>query len=552
MIAAQLDTLLIGSTVYARIINPENPAQVWNTDVEAFANRSSVSAVDMAVALSVDSTGYATANEPTGFPAGLVANCKIHEQAGGSPALDDGYAGDGFTNSHLVTVYKTTEPGVIAEAVADHTMFTTMSEQVDAIDAAVGEIDGRIQDIMGAGFNDSTDSLEEIRAKIDTLATSDEVTAIQNNTRIVAVVPAIIERPDSGSQPYRFELLLYDSIGNMEAPDAAPTVDLVNQNGDSRTSLLDSTTMTNISTGRYRGTLTISSTADMEQLLWTFSVAENSQTRVIGRSSLIVDTTAVDFTSADRTKLDAIHGKLPTKSRLAGTNNSSGDIQMNSATGNYPGSVGGVNGSVAGDVQGKLLGGGLSTISGVGAHVNNAAGEEMMNAVDLSEYFDAILGFAFNPSLHSLFAIRTSIDDLSNNLIDNYLAELMSRTSAILGDTIPPFDPSIHSLIAVSQHYLTILQSLAARIPAGMFIEGYVFDPEPLVSQFFGNTELSLLDAFYSTHKCVLTFTSGELQGMSNRVTGYSGNDRCLQFANPWVLAPQNGDTFAIVGRIEG
>lgn len=173
-------------------------------------------------------------------------------------------------------------------------------------------------------------------------ATSAEVTAIQNNTRVVLVVPNVIERPDSGTTTYRVELLLYDTTGNMEAPDSAPTLALVDQGGTDLSARLDSATGSLVSTGRYRWIYTASATDDLEQLVWTFSVVEGGATRLYGNTSLIVDTTAVDFTSADRTKLEAVYNKLPSKSYLTGTTNSDGDIQADEATGNFPGSVGSV------------------------------------------------------------------------------------------------------------------------------------------------------------------------------------------------------------------
>lgn len=138
------------------------------------------------------------------------------------------------------------------------------------------------------------------------VAGSSEVTSIQNNTSCVRSVPTIIERPDSGTVTYRIELLLYDEVGNMEAPDADPTISLVNQSGTDLSARLDSTTMSNVSTGRYRAIYTASDTDTLEQLVWTFSVVEGGATRLYGNTTLIVDTTAVDFTSSDRTKLNQL------------------------------------------------------------------------------------------------------------------------------------------------------------------------------------------------------------------------------------------------------
>ena len=56
----------------------------------------------------------------------------------------------------------------------------------------------------------------------ENVAGTSEVTAIQNNTRAVRVVPSLLERPDSGSTVFRIEIFLYDDAGNMEPPDAAP------------------------------------------------------------------------------------------------------------------------------------------------------------------------------------------------------------------------------------------------------------------------------------------------------------------------------------------
>jgi len=142
------------------------------------------------------------------------------------------------------------------------------------------------------------------------VASSAEVVAIQNNTRAVRVVPPVIERPDSGSTAYRIELLLYDSQGQMESPDSTPTVSVANQAGASRDANLDSTTMTPVSTGRYRSTYTVAGDHAVEELIFTFTVVEGGNTRAYANAALVVDTTAVDFTAADRATLDAIHSEI--------------------------------------------------------------------------------------------------------------------------------------------------------------------------------------------------------------------------------------------------
>ncbi|MBT7101466.1 hypothetical protein HN937_29070, partial [Candidatus Poribacteria bacterium] len=98
----------------------------------------------------------------------------------------------------------------------------------------------------------------------------------------------------------------YDDAGDMEAPDSAPTIALVDQDGTDLSARLDSPTMSLISTGRYRAVYTATDSDDLEQLIWAFSVVEGGNTRIYPNTTIIVDTTAVDFTAADRTKLTAI------------------------------------------------------------------------------------------------------------------------------------------------------------------------------------------------------------------------------------------------------
>jgi len=144
------------------------------------------------------------------------------------------------------------------------------------------------------------------------VASQSEVTSVQNNTRVVRTVPSVIERPDSGTLVIPVELLLYDAIGNMEAPDAAPTLAVTNQAGTSRNDHLDSTTLALVSTGRYKALYTVQAADTLEPLYFTFSVVEGGATRVFSNVAVLVDTSAVDFTAADRTKLERLDTDLTT------------------------------------------------------------------------------------------------------------------------------------------------------------------------------------------------------------------------------------------------
>ncbi len=123
----------------------------------------------------------------------------------------------------------------------------------------------------------------------------------------VLVVPAQIEVPNAATIVYRVEIYLYDANGNMQAPDSAPTITLVNQSGTDRSARLSATTMVLVSTGRYRVTYTATAGDTVpEQLLWNFTTVVSAVTRNYGFTSLCTDGSAVDFTTSDRAIITAI------------------------------------------------------------------------------------------------------------------------------------------------------------------------------------------------------------------------------------------------------
>ncbi len=151
------------------------------------------------------------------------------------------------------------------------------------------------------------------------------VQAIQNNTRTHVSLMPVMERPDSSNTRFKIYLNNYDTVGNMEAPDSAPTVAVANESGTTRsgnlqhpTTHVPQTTMVLVSTGRYLIEYELDSAdTSPEQLNFTFTIIEGGATRQIDRGVQVVDTTAVDFTSADRTKLDTLHDTRCTEVRMA-------------------------------------------------------------------------------------------------------------------------------------------------------------------------------------------------------------------------------------------
>ncbi len=86
---------------------------------------------------------------------------------------------------------------------------------------------------------------------------------------------------------------------------------------------------------------------------------------------------------------------------------------------------------------------------------------------------------------------------------------------------------------------LQTLMLLLTQLP------GSVNDVAPQVTSFTGNAGLSATNSFYTG--MYLMFTSGTLAGLTRKITDYDGTTKMLSFADPWVVAPANGDTFYVL-----
>lgn len=236
--------------------------------------------------------------EDNGLTTNSMASATITAAKFGSAAITSTVLASNSITSTQLAADAIGASQLATDAVTEIQSGLATSTQVDALEGDTTELLMRLSTAR-AGYLDNLN----IGGLV---ASSTEVTSIQNNTRVVRVVPDIIERPDSGTATFRVELFLYDSVGNMETPDSAPTISLVNQTGTDLSARLDSTTMTLVSTGWYRALYTASTADALDQLLWAFSVIEGGATRTYGNNSLIVDTTAADFTTADRAKLDQL------------------------------------------------------------------------------------------------------------------------------------------------------------------------------------------------------------------------------------------------------
>ena len=193
------------------------------------------------------------------------------------------------------------------------------------------------------------------------VASSTEVNAIQNTTRSKAVNPSVIERPDSGSVTPEFKLFLYDTDGNMEDADTAPILEsLTNSEGTDRSG--NASAVSTTGTGQYQFTYTVADSHVVEILQGIWSYTEGGNVIKVPFSTQVLDTTAVDYTSADRTRDDAIKAFVDASTAQTGDSYSivSSGTHGNSALKTIIDSIKAITDAQGGDGSGLTALGGMS------------------------------------------------------------------------------------------------------------------------------------------------------------------------------------------------
>ncbi|MEM4359821.1 MAG: hypothetical protein QXT45_04775 [Candidatus Bilamarchaeaceae archaeon] len=144
------------------------------------------------------------------------------------------------------------------------------------------------------------------------VASQADIDAINQSAsrRVVLATVATLERPDSGNASYLVEARTYSRDGALMNASSTPTLSAEGIVSGDLSSKLSSAT--NPSTGVYRWTYTVASTDALEQVRFDFSGSVDGDTVTMSAYSLVTDATAIDFTSADRSKLESIYNKLPT------------------------------------------------------------------------------------------------------------------------------------------------------------------------------------------------------------------------------------------------
>jgi len=151
-----------------------------------------------------------------------------------------------------------------------------------------------------------------------TVASQADVQGITQAQRVRVLPPPQMERPDSDSTSFRIWVYAYNEQHEAEDLDGNPTVTVENNAGTDRSGNLGSVTKPGGTTGQYYVDYTVASDHAIEALVVKVTATEGGTAVGYAQPTHVVDTTAVDFTSADRTKLEALHGKLPSADYLLG------------------------------------------------------------------------------------------------------------------------------------------------------------------------------------------------------------------------------------------
>jgi phage gp36-like protein len=132
------------------------------------------------------------------------------------------------------------------------------------------------------------------------------------------------ERPESGSSTYTIEARTWDGDGAAVNADSTPALTATGGTSGSLAASLSSAT--NPSTGVYRWTFTVASSATLEQVTLDVSATIGGSTFTLTRFAVILDAVSATWTANDRTKLTAVYDKLPLRSYLVGTTVNSGAV----------------------------------------------------------------------------------------------------------------------------------------------------------------------------------------------------------------------------------
>lgn len=236
------------------------------------------------------------------------------------------------------------------------------------------------------------------------IASQADIQGITVHSRIKISVPPQLERPDSGTTDYRIFIYSYNEVGQAEDLDSNPTITAENNAGTDRSSALGSVSKP-AGTGIYQVDYTVDNADAVEGLVFKVTTTEGAVATVHVAASAVVDTTAVDFTSADRTLLTDLEARL-TAARAGYIDNLNGHTPQ---TGDNYARLGAPAGaSIAADVAANATS--LSTLTArlgawTGSGINTVLGA-FKALLSSAASAPSDIGGTFDPAADSVEALR--------------------------------------------------------------------------------------------------------------------------------------------------
>ena len=138
------------------------------------------------------------------------------------------------------------------------------------------------------------------------VASQASIQSITQASRVKVSLAQQLERPDNGAKTYRIWIYSYNELHQAEDLDSLPTITAENGSGTDRSSGLSTVIKPGGTTGQYYVDYTVSDSHLLEELIFKVDATEDGNITQYPASSIIVDTTAVDFTSTDRATLNDV------------------------------------------------------------------------------------------------------------------------------------------------------------------------------------------------------------------------------------------------------
>ena len=206
----------------------------------------------------------------------------------------------------------------------------TVASHVEAIETklgtpSTGTVASHVENVEALIGSPTNGTVSADMAQLDS-----KIAQIQNNTRTVIALNSELELPPTGQTRY-FKVMLtnYDSVGDMEVPDSAPTLHVENSAGASKDANLGDwdgstfsagTTMLEDSPGVYYIFYRLPATATVnDQLIFNFTIIEGGLTRHIIRTTMVVEEISSTFTASDRVTLNQIDTNVQDVQNTLGT-----------------------------------------------------------------------------------------------------------------------------------------------------------------------------------------------------------------------------------------